>query len=173
MSVMAAGLVQLEVKESVPENILNNVKKNINLKVCDSLKSVKKYINLKVYDSEYEADFNGNWRLDDVTDALKPLNPYIKAGHISYWSDEGDGCADFVDGEWCEEWEEKYYPSELPTYEISETPRVAEILNVIADSLMKLSDSTEATRILFDDCKLTDDEIQLYNLEWLKDLTDK
>ncbi len=159
MSIMAAGLVQFEAKEPVPENILNSVKKNINL---------------KVYDSEYEAEFNGNWRLDDVTDVLKPLNPYIKTGHISYWSDEGDGCAaDFVDGEWCEEWEEKYYPSELPTYEVSETPRVAEILNLIANDLMTLSDSSEAIRVLFDVCKLTDSEIQIYNLGWLIDLADK
>ena len=155
MSVMAAGQVNMKMKKPVPEKIVELTKKEIHLT----------YHNL-----DYVAEFDGNWRLDDVIDAVELLNPYVKSGSISYWSDEGEANAEFCEDRWYEEWQEHYYPSELPNWEISSNSRVGEILNIIANDLMACSDSEPAVELLLNKCKLTDNEIKLYNLSWLADL---
>ena len=156
MSVLAGGSVEMTMKSEAPEEIIKQVE--------------EEFGDIIRHDLQYTIEFEGNWWMEDVIDNLEPLNPYIESGHISYWSDEGDAVAEFNYGMWREEWEEKYYASDLPNPEVSNTSRVSEILNTIANDLMAYSDSSEAIRILFDECKLTDKEIKYYNLSWLKDL---
>lgn len=156
MSVMAAGTVNMKMKQAVPGEIIDLMH--------------KKYIHVSFRNLDYVVEFDGNWHLDAVIDEIEPLNPYIESGSITYWSDEGEAIAEFHDGMWCEEWQEHYYPSELPNAEVSLTERVAKILNIVATDLMECSDSEAAVQLLFRKCKLTSDEIKLYGLSWLKDL---
>ena len=157
MSVLASGTVEMDLKGHLPKELVDAANETFR---TISINGTMCYI-----------EFDGNWWLEDVIDTIEPFNPYVKSGHISYWSDEGDGFAVFKNGKWEEEWEQSYYESELPTSDLSATPRVAKILNTVAESLMSGSDSEQAIRVLFRDCKLTDEEIELYNLKWLRDLT--
>ena len=158
MSVMASGRVDIKTKQPIPEEIIELTR--------------KKYLPVTQNNHGYYADFDGNWRLDEVISALEPLNPYVKEGTIDYWSDEGEAYAKFDPefGIWDEEWQEHFYYSELPTSEISSNERVAEILDVITSDLIDGSDASAAVELLFNKCKLTDNEIRYYGLEWLKDL---
>ena len=160
MSVYAYGTVTMKMKCEVPEEVIKTAEKNINLHYAGM---------------EYEANFDGNWYLDDVIDAVKPLNPYIESGNLTYWCDEGDSArarATFVDGIWVEEWQETYYPSDLPTYYVSSTERVAKILHEIASILSAQSsiykEKALSPESVFKHCGLTDDEIKLYKLEQLE-----
>lgn len=154
MSVMADASIEMKMKQTVPEKVLSLVKEDIG--------------EITVSDLNYCADVGGNWRLDDIIAALEVLNPYIEAGSISYWSDEGDARVEFCDGVWREEWEERYYHSELPNSELSETNRVKEILTIIAKDLMASYRTATLIDLLLNKCKLTDKEIELYDFSWIK-----
>lgn len=156
MSVLASGCITMKMKKRVPGRIIHIVEEDFGSFDHNGL--------------EYNIDFDGNWRLDSVIDSLEPLELYIESGSINYWSDEGDARAAFVNGWWAEEYEQKFYMSDLPDSDISSTKHVAQILNIIANQLMEGSDSSEAVRVLLHGCKLTEKEIHLYGLDWLKDL---
>lgn len=159
MSVYAYGTVTMKMKCEVPEEVIKTAEKNINLHHAGM---------------EYEANFDGNWYLDDVIDAVKPLDPYIKSGNLTYWCDEGDSArarATFVDGIWVEEWQETYYPSDLPTREVSSTDRVSKILNTIAENLEKRFGYDFMKHFLMYDCYLSKEEVKMYKLDWIKEET--
>lgn len=159
MSVFASGSAVMKMKKHPPEKIIELVKEEFGEFTRNGL--------------DYIVEFEGNWMFDSVMSALEVLNPYVDSGTVAYWCDEGDeASAEFRDGAWREEWQEKYFPSDLPNNDISSTPRVAEILNTIAGDMMDCSDSSEAIRVLLHKCRLTDSEIEYYGLNWLKDLDD-
>ena len=156
MSVWASGSIYMTAKETIPEELITG------LKECGLSVGRTKH--------DYIFEFDGNWYLEDLIDTISVFNPYLKSGTIHYHDDDGHAQAIFTGDGWKEEWEQYYYESDLPNHSISSTERVKNILNTIAEELMDGSDSGEAVRILLGECKLTDEEVRLYGLDWLKDL---
>ena len=157
MSVIAGGAITMKMRKKVPDKIIKLISEEFHLNT-DNL--------------DYEIEFDGNIWLSDIIDELEILNPYIEIGKITYWSDEGNANA-FFDAEtemWIEEWQETYYPSDLPDCLVCSTSRMKEIISTIVDNIMDCSDSELARKILLEECKLTDKEISIFGLSWLKDL---
>ena len=137
--VTAGGSARIKTEKRIPEEILELTKNKYGIKIeqCDD-------------ENICYFEFDGNWRLDTVIDATEFINPYITEGQISYWSDEGEAYAVFTDGGWSEEWEEKFYFSDLPDERISSTERVKEIIHCLMTN---------------SECNFTKRELKLYEIE--------
>lgn len=151
MSVIAGGSIDVTLKTPAPK---------------DKLDLIRNFATVYTDDKTLEIEFEGNWWLETIIELIKPINDYIESGKITYWSDEGDAKATFVDGYWNEEWQQTYYESDLPNADISSTKRVSEILNAIADDYAYCTGISE-TKEMFEKFGLTEEEFKLYGLDWL------
>lgn len=151
MSVIAGGSIDVTLKTPAPK---------------DQLDLIRNVATVYTDGKTLEIEFEGNWWLETIIELIEPINDYIESGKITYWSDEGDAKATFVDGYWNEEWQQTYYESNLPNADISSTKRVSEILNAVTDDYACYAGIADA-RALFERVKMTEEEFKLYGLEWL------